>query len=231
MLARDFAVRTSVSIALAKQTVRLSHSNPYFSPVRSLGTSTGVLRLTIAGLTLLYCAWLAPPGYLDVMSAISDCNLMLYVMAERSPAAQKYRDIFERIKMNVLDVVERGSVSDEGVLDAAMAERCRTLDKGLLDTVRTDYEQIISELAKDTNGFGLDERPTTSSFTSYHQDSVKSATSMTTPPQWSMSPGPMLDYGVGHTFGTFVDAAFMFNFDDFGAFNMDTGDGFSVTDP
>jgi hypothetical protein len=151
------------------------------------------------------------------MGAISDCNLMLYVMAERSPAAQKYCDIFERIKMNVLDVVERGSNSDGGVLDAAMAERCRTLDKGLLDTVRTDYEEIITELAKDAKRVGLDEHSTTSSPGGYGDrvNSLPNGTSMTTPPQWSMSPGPMLDYGVGHTFGTFIDAAFMFNFDDF----------------
>jgi hypothetical protein len=170
---------------------------------------------SLAGLTLLYCAWLAPPGYLDVMGAISDCNLMLYVMAERSPAAQKYCDIFERIKMNVLDVVERGNNSDDGVLDAAMTERCRTLDKGLLDTVRTDYEQIITELAKDAKRVGLEDQSATSSPDAFRQDSIPSGRSMTTPPQWSMSPGPMLDYGVGHTFGTFVDAAFMFNFDDF----------------
>lgn len=146
---------------------------------------------------------------------------MLYVMAERSPAAQKYRDIFERIKMNVLDVIERGNASDDGVLDAAMTERCRALDKGLLDTVRTDYEQIITELAKDANRIGLDEQSVSARFTGFNQEYAPNGTSVSTPPQWSMSPGPMLDYGVGHTFGTFVDAAFMFNFDDFSNFSAD----------
>ncbi|KIW05924.1 uncharacterized protein PV09_03117 [Verruconis gallopava] len=175
--------------------------------------------LFLCGLTLLYCAWLAPAGYLDVMDAISDCNLMLYVMSERSSAAQKYRDIFERIKMNVLDVVERGNDQgsrDGGVLDAEMTERCRALDVGLIQTVRTDYEQIITDLAKDTDRIGLSEQQTPDSEIYNHQNA---AFGLTTPPQWSMSPGPLLDYGVGHTFGTFIDAAFMFNLEDFGGFN------------
>lgn len=159
------------------------------------------------------------------MSAISDCNMMLYVMAERSPAAQKYRDIFERIKMNVLDVVERASDNDSrevGVLDAEMTERCRALDTGLLDTVRTDYEQIISDLAKETDRVGLSDQGTPPSISDYSQHGMQGPVGYITPPQWSMSPGPMLDYGVGHTFGTFIDAAFSFNLDEFNGFNEDT---------
>lgn len=148
---------------------------------------------------------------------------MLYVMSERSPAAQKYRDIFERVKMNVLDVVEHGSINDGSVLDATMTERCRSLDKGLLATVRTDYEQIITELARDARRIGLDEQATSPQSTRYRNDSVLNGVPIATPPQWSMSPGPMLDYGVGHTFGTFVDAAFMFQSDDFNGFNADIG--------
>jgi hypothetical protein len=122
--------------------------------------------------------------------------------------------------MNVLDVVEHGSMNDRSVLDAAMTERCRSLDKGLLDTVRADYEQIITELAKDARHIRLDEHATSPHSTRYRNNSVSNGVSKATPPQWSMSPGPMLDYGVGHTFGTFVDAAFMFQLDDF---NVDVG--------
>lgn len=158
------------------------------------------------------------------MGAISDCNLMLYVMAERSAPAQKYRDIFERIKMNVLDVVDQGSDQDlreGGVLDAEMTERCRALDNGMLDTVRTDYEQIITDLAKDTDKIDLEEQTTPPSLSEYPQAGAHGPFGYNTPPQWSISPGPLLDYGLGHTFGTFIDAAFMFNLEDYNGFNND----------
>jgi hypothetical protein len=69
-----------------------------------------VQALFLTGLTLLYYIWLAPRNYLGATRAISDCNLMLYVMAERCPPAQKYRDVFERINENVGDVISRGTI-------------------------------------------------------------------------------------------------------------------------
>jgi hypothetical protein len=158
------------------------------------------------------------------MHAITDCNLMLYVMAERSPAAQKYCDIFERIKMNVVDGIERGNASSRasGVLDAEVTERCRALDHGLLDTVRTDYTQIISDLAKDTETSGpSEEKGSPLEETNALQLEGRAATCETSH-QWGTSPPAMIDYGIGHTFGTFVDAAFVFNLEDFDSFGVNT---------
>lgn len=68
-----------------------------------------------------------------VTGAISDCNFMLYVMAEWCPPAQRYRDVFERINQNVSDIMARGNhqaTRAEGILDAEMTEKCRALDQG-----------------------------------------------------------------------------------------------------
>jgi hypothetical protein len=37
--------------------------------------------------------------------ALTDCSIILYVMAERWPAGRKYRDLFESVKKSVLDVI------------------------------------------------------------------------------------------------------------------------------
>jgi hypothetical protein len=60
------------------------------------------------GLTLIYCAWLAPPGYVSVDGPLTDCQLLLYIVTERYPSARKYRDVFERIKKAVLDMIAQG---------------------------------------------------------------------------------------------------------------------------
>jgi hypothetical protein len=60
------------------------------------------------GLTLIYCAWLAPPNYISVEGPLTDCQLLLYIVTERYPSARKYRDVFERIKKGVLDIIAQG---------------------------------------------------------------------------------------------------------------------------
>jgi hypothetical protein len=63
----------------------------------------------LAGLMLIYCAWLThyhptfPPN-----GRLTDCSIMLYVMTERWPLAKKYRDVFERIKEAVMDILSGG---------------------------------------------------------------------------------------------------------------------------
>jgi hypothetical protein len=76
------------------------------------------------------------------VGAISDCNVMLYVIAEKYPPARKYRDVFDRIKTNVVDAIAKGNheaMRAAGILDNEMTEQCRALDEGLTSTVRTDY--------------------------------------------------------------------------------------------
>lgn len=153
------------------------------------------------------------------MGAISDCNLMLYVMAERCPPARKYRDVFERIKVNVIGVIAQGNhqvTRAAGILDAEMTERCRALDQGLPDTVRTDYSKIISDLAKDKRRTGSETR-TDSSGARLKGNAGQYGHA----PQFNMSPGPMIDYGIGHPQGNFIDSAFMFNLEDISGLTTD----------
>jgi hypothetical protein len=148
---------------------------------------------------------------------------MLYVMDERSPTTQKYLDVFERVKMNVLDVVEKDSIQgrrESGVLDADITGRCRSLEQGMLDTVRTDYEQIISDLAKKTDDLGLgDAKP--SPFQAFPEGGAQMGDpDYTTSPQWQIGSGPGADYEIDHTFGTYMEPTFNFDLHDFHGFDM-----------
>lgn len=179
-----------------------------------------IQALFLTGLTLLHCTWLAPRNYLGVASAISDCNLMLYVMTERCPPAQKYRDVFERINQNVTDVMARGdhqTTRTEGILDAEMTKRCRALDQGLPDIVRTPYSQIISDLAKD----GGEEATRTGAGATQNQMRHSMGQHDLTP-QFTVSRGPLMDYGLlGHAHGSLVDPTFQYNWEDLTALGAD----------
>ena len=87
---------------------------------------------------------------------------MLYVMAERWPAARKYRDVFEQIKMSVTDVIVKGNhqaTRAAGILDAEGIKRCRALDQALPGGARTDYAQMISDMAKEQGHVVFDPKP------------------------------------------------------------------------
>ncbi|KAH8204367.1 hypothetical protein TruAng_001418 [Truncatella angustata] len=47
-------------------------------------------------------------GYINVDGSLTDCQLLLYIVAERYPSARRYRDIFERIKVAILDIIAQG---------------------------------------------------------------------------------------------------------------------------
>jgi hypothetical protein len=143
---------------------------------------------------------------------------MLYVMADRSPTAQNYRDVFERIKMNIYDAIEGDSSQtsrETGVLDEQTAGRCRTLNDGLLDTVKTDYEQIITDLAKDTEKITLDEQATPPELSFYMHGEPQIPTGFTPPQHWNMDSEVGTDSGIVRLFDTPLDGAFAFNVEDF----------------
>jgi hypothetical protein len=147
------------------------------------------------------------------MGAIADCNLMLYVMAERCQPAQKYRDVFERINTNVTEVIAQGNhqaTRAEGILDAEMTERCRALDQGLPVIVRTPYSQIISDLAKDKGRGSTDMKKIRfDGFSKRHTGQYGFS------PQVAMSPAPILDHSfVGQAHPSFIDSAFVYNWED-----------------
>ncbi|KAF3016104.1 hypothetical protein E8E14_002041 [Neopestalotiopsis sp. 37M] len=71
-------------------------------------SALSIQSMFLAGLTLTYCAWLAPPGYINIDGPLTDCQLLLYIVTERYPSARKYRDVFERIKKSITDIIAQG---------------------------------------------------------------------------------------------------------------------------
>ena len=109
---------------------------------------------------MIYCTWLAPPSLFNESNAINDCNIMLYVMTERWPAARKYRDVFERLKNGVADVSSSTLTSispsrNFNVQDSRAAglslidDEIRNLNQGFTGVAREDYSQMIAQMAGD----------------------------------------------------------------------------------
>lgn len=71
-------------------------------------SALSIQSVFLAGLTLVYCAWLVPIGFLNVEQTLNDCQLLLYIITERYPSSKRYRDIFERIKSAVLSLMQAG---------------------------------------------------------------------------------------------------------------------------
>ncbi|KAI1376409.1 fungal-specific transcription factor domain-containing protein [Hypoxylon crocopeplum] len=81
---------------------RLHHAFP-------IGFSAlSIQSVFLAGLTLIYCAWLAPTNFISVDGPLTDCQILLYIVTERYPSARKYRDVFERIKSAILNIIAQG---------------------------------------------------------------------------------------------------------------------------
>jgi hypothetical protein len=134
---------------------------------------------------------------------------MLYVIAERYPPAHKYRDVFDRIKTNVINAISHGdheTTRSTGILDNEVTEQARELDEGLTSTVRTDYSQIITDLAKSPRRL----EPAAEIGSSDWQASSQVGDDGQAPRfDLSFLSGPMMEYSLGYAHGTFIDSAFM----------------------
>lgn len=210
----EYAGHINASTVYTEQIAHPLQFNHYFFQVWNFGVTFEILKLNSIGLTLIHCTWLAPQCCLDVVGAISDCNVMLYVIAERYSPAQKYRDVFDRIKTNVIDAIAQGNhqaTRAAGILDKEMAEQCRALDEGLASTVRSDYSQIISDLAKDRQRVESDTRvdPSNRQTRGIVGDNRE-------PPRFdfSMLSGTIMDNGLGYAHGSFIDSMFIDNLED-----------------
>ncbi|KAK6948127.1 hypothetical protein Daesc_009891 [Daldinia eschscholtzii] len=81
---------------------RLHHTFP-------IGFSAlSIQSVFLAGLTLIYCAWLAPSTFTSLEGPLTDCQILLYIVTERYPSARKYRDMFERIKSAIMGIIAQG---------------------------------------------------------------------------------------------------------------------------
>lgn len=116
----------------------------------------------LAGLTLIYCTWLAPPNTLNLTSAIDDCNIMLYVMTERWPAGRKYRDVFERIKLTFGDLATQkkttqGQSLETAAIESELRDRCKDLAQGFYGGGQDDFTQMFSEMTGERQRWDLNE--------------------------------------------------------------------------
>jgi hypothetical protein len=127
------------------QTYKRLHHSMNFGP-----SPLSLQSVFLAGLTLIYCAWLSPhrPTF-PLNGPLTDCSIMLYVMTERWPLARKYRDVFERIKEAVMDIIAGGNHNHD---QAGKRHMSRTvvgvdlncgLEQGFLGNANQDLEQMI----------------------------------------------------------------------------------------
>jgi len=104
------------------------------------------------GLTLIYCAWLAPANFISIDASLTDCQILLYIITERYPSARKYRDIFERIKTAILGLIARGEHEprnpvDHLMDDADLRARVATLGGAWgMSGMGADFSQMISQM-------------------------------------------------------------------------------------
>jgi hypothetical protein len=83
-------------------------------------------------------------------SALTDCSIMLYVMAERWQAGRKYRDLFEFVKKSVLESLQEGHHLPRTVVASLKDGMQTSLQQLQADTevenVADDLEQMIGDM-------------------------------------------------------------------------------------
>jgi len=126
--------------------------------------------LFLAGLTLIYCMWHNPDEVMtsSATNALTDCTIMLYVMTERWPTAQKYRNAFERVKTAVFEIIANGKnapPSAVGVIDAETRTALDRIDSEFGDSVgMMGFSHMINDITGTSGGvvweeddFGLED--------------------------------------------------------------------------
>lgn len=103
------------------------------------------------------------------IGALTDCSIILYVMAEKWPGGKKYRDLFESVKKSVLDAIAEGKHIPRTAVSSMRGDMQTTLQSLQVNTttesIPVDLEQMISDMTgesicfwDDTDmKFGLDD--------------------------------------------------------------------------
>lgn len=124
----------------------------------SVGYSIMALQTVfMAGLTLVYCIWISPDEIFDITTSngIHDCSIVLFVVAERVPAAKKYRNAFEVIRQRVIDQVsDSSSRQPRQTMSGLVAELAPSIQSweanqpfGVDHDSFEQFSQIISEMS------------------------------------------------------------------------------------
>lgn len=87
-------------------------------------------------------------------SALTDCSIMLYVMAERWPAGRKYRDLFELVKKSLLEAIDEGHHVPRNAVASLKNDMQTSWHQLQADTavesVADDLEQMIGDMTGET---------------------------------------------------------------------------------
>jgi hypothetical protein len=127
------------------QTYKKLHQNV------SVGFSLMALHsVFLAGLTLIYCAWISPREVFSITASndMTACSIVLYIITERWPGAKKYRDVFETIKQNVLDSIEESKYAPRRAikkLRPTLRATLRTMDKN--EEGQEEFEAMVADMA------------------------------------------------------------------------------------
>jgi hypothetical protein len=91
---------------------------------------------------------------MQIIYALSDCSIMLYVMAERWPDVKRYRDAFEVIKRSVVSLIGDGKNQQREKLPTAIGDAWSDLnnnfDFNMMDTI------IFDDMNQDFDGITRD---------------------------------------------------------------------------
>jgi hypothetical protein len=120
----------------------------------SVGFSLMALHsVFLAGLTLLYCTWLAPKEVFSIgtSNSMNACSIVLYIIAERWPSAKKYRDVFEEVKQTVMDAIQQSEFKPRRPikrLRPSLRTTLNTMEKG--EEGQTEIEAMVADMAGET---------------------------------------------------------------------------------
>lgn len=105
----------------------------------------------MAGLTLIYCTWISPEQVFSskTNNDIHACSIVLFVITERWPGAKKYRDIFEVVKLNVIDLIAEGRHQEPR---RAIKKLKGTLGQSIKAREMGDDSQVFSQIMMDMAG-------------------------------------------------------------------------------
>ncbi|PVH96033.1 hypothetical protein DM02DRAFT_632338 [Periconia macrospinosa] len=117
----------------------------------SVGFSLMALHsIFLAGLTLVYCVWISPEQAFGLKSSndLNACSIVLYIIAERWPAAKKYRDVFDNIKQTVLESIEEHGLEGRKVITSlrpTLQDTLSAMREG--EEGRQQFEAMLVDMA------------------------------------------------------------------------------------
>ncbi|KAI2614671.1 fungal-specific transcription factor domain-containing protein [Hypoxylon fragiforme] len=138
-------------------------------------SALSIQSVFLAGLTLIYCAWLTPQNSISIDGPLTDCQILLYIVAERYPSARKYRDVFERVKSAILNIIAQGKHQPRNPvhIDPNVQEGLASIDGQWASRVGADFSYMVNTMSGNATAppsFGIDGDPATTTLVGTHSE-------------------------------------------------------------